>query len=144
MEWEKEPGKDGERLSPGEIKWGQERTQIMHEREQKSGREQKRSQIRLWEQYAWKRSSREKIREADMNGEWRWTGVVTRLSINSALSASASQSPDLEGKRPHRIQFIRLYCICCGIDMWRCATFWRLDVQVSIYLDLNCHVMIKP
>lgn len=43
----------------------------MHEREQKSGREQKkkRSQIRLWEQYTWKGSSREKIRETDMNGE---------------------------------------------------------------------------
>lgn len=41
----------------------------MHEREQKSGREQKRSQIRLWEQYAWKGSSRKEIRETDMNGE---------------------------------------------------------------------------
>lgn len=41
----------------------------MHEREQKSGRERKRSQIRLWKQYAQKRGSREKIRETVMNGE---------------------------------------------------------------------------
>lgn len=41
----------------------------MHEREQKSGRERKRSQIRLWKQYARKGSSREKIRETVMNGE---------------------------------------------------------------------------
>lgn len=76
--------KDRERLSPGEIKWGQERTQIMHEREQKSGREQKRSQIRLWEPYAWRASSREKIRERDVNGEGD-IGVEVDQSCDKAV-----------------------------------------------------------
>lgn len=31
---------------------------------------------------------------------------MTRLSINSALSASASQNSDLESMQPHRTRFI--------------------------------------
>lgn len=66
----------------------------MHEREQKQKKggkkEKKIANKGCASQYAWRGSSREKIRETDMNGEWRWTGAVTRLSINSAFSASAS------------------------------------------------------
>lgn len=62
-------GKDRERLSPGEIKWGQERTQIMHEREQKSGRERKRSQIRFGGAICLEREQQEEDKEDRY--EWR-------------------------------------------------------------------------
>lgn len=50
-----------------------------------------------------------------MNGEWRWTGAVTRLSINSALSASASQSSDLEANVP--IEFDLLDYIVFSVEL---------------------------
>lgn len=65
----------------------------MHERElkqKKKGKKKRMANKGCASQCAWRGSSREKIRETDMNGEWRWTGAVTRLSINSAFSASAS------------------------------------------------------
>lgn len=48
------------------------------------GREQKRSQIRLWEQYAWKGSSREKMRETDINGD-RDIGVEMDWSCDKTV-----------------------------------------------------------
>lgn len=105
MELDKELGKDGERLSLGKIKWGQERTPIMHLREQKNGKERKKKTTNkvvgamCYPQWM--------ERQTELEMDWSYDKTIFFL-FNNGLSASASQSSVFGSKRPHRIQFIRV------------------------------------
>ena len=79
--------------------------------------------------------------------EWRWTGAVTRLSINSALCASALKAETLKASIPMELDLLDCIIFSAQLICGNEQLFWHLDAQVIM---IECFIvpcvnsMFKP